>query len=787
MNLRIRNLRQKSLDAIAHVSSERARLLTEIYKKEEKYGNTPVVMRGKALRYLFENKSLYLGEGELIVGERGPIPKATPTYPEICTHTVKDLKKLDSREKVSYRVADEVYSLYHQDIIPFWQNRSMRNKLFSSLPKEWKNAYDAGIFTEFQEQRAPGHTVCGDKIYREGFGEWIDRMKKKIKALDFSSDVNALAKNEQWLGMIEAAEGLLIFASRYADLLSEESLGCRDLERQIELSKMADICRHVPRHAPRTFWEALQMYWFVHLGVICEFNTWDSFNPGRLDQHLLPFFRKEIHEGSLTRERAKELLMAFWVKFNNQPAPPKVGVTAEESSTYTDFCLINIGGLTKDGEDASNELSELILEVIGEMRLLQPSSMVQVSKKNPDKLLYDALDVIKSGFGQPSLFNTDTIVSQLVRQGKSLAEAREGGASGCVETGAFGREAYFLSGYLNIPKILELSLHCGVDPISGKRVGCKTPDPRKFTDINELLDAFSRQLNHFTQIKISGNNLIEQLFATFMPSPFMSLVIDDCLEKGLDYHAGGARYNTTYIQGVGLGTVVDSLAALNHHVFVHHIVSMDWYLDGLKNNFAEKEAFRKELLYNTPKYGNDDQRADDFIKILFDIYFEAVDGRANSRGGVHRINLLPTTVHVYFGKKVGASPDGRLGGTPLSEGISPVQGADCNGPSAAIKSAAKIDHLRTGGTLLNQKFTPALMASKDDLAKIVSLIRTYFRMDGHHIQFNVVDAQTLRDAQINPDQYRDLIVRVAGYSDYFNDLGLDLQQEIIRRTEHESF
>ncbi len=787
MNQRIKRLRQSSLDAEATLSDERAKLITKFYRENEKKGYSPAILRGKALKYFLQNKALYLGESELIVGERGPAPKATPTYPEICTHSIDDLKKLNGREKVHYKVCPEVYQTYKQEIIPFWKERSMRNRIFNSVSKEWKAAYEAGIFTEFQEQRAPGHTVCGNKIFREGFGSWIAKLKKSIGSLNYVADNHALSRKEEWLGMIEAAEGLVSFAERYASLLHNESLLCADYERKRELQQMSEICSRIPFHAPETFWEALQMYWFVHLGVICEFNTWDSFNPGRLDQHLLPFYRKEIQEGTLNREKAKELLMAFWVKFNNQPAPPKVGVTAEESSTYTDFCLINIGGVTPEGEDAYNELSDLILEVIGEMRLLQPSSMVQISKKNPDRLVYEALKIIRTGFGQPSLFNTDTIISQLVRQGKTLSDAREGGASGCVETGAFGREAYFLSGYLNLPKILELTLFRGVDPLTKKRLGVQTPDPRTFNGMEDLLRAFSEQLVHLIGIKISGNNLIEQLFAKFMPAPFMSLVIDDCQDSGLDYHAGGARYNTTYIQGVGLGTIVDSLSAVNYHVFTKKTLDMNSYLNCLESNFDGYEAFRDELINNTPKYGNDDDRADVFSKQVFNLFFNAVDGKANSRGGVHRINLLPTTVHVYFGKKVGSTPDGRIAGTPLSEGISPVQGTDRNGPSAVIKSAARIDHLRTGGTLLNQKFTPDLLRGDDNLTKLIGLIRTYFRMDGHHIQFNVVNAETLRNAQKYPEKYRDLIVRVAGYSDYFNDLGRDLQDEIIRRTEHESF
>jgi len=518
--------------------------------------------------------------------------------------------------------------------------------------------------------------------------------------------------------------------------------------------------------------------------VITELNTWDSFNPGRLDQHLFPFYAQGVESGDLTEEWARELLQAFWIKFNNQPAPPKVGVTAQESNTYTDFCLINVGGVDENGNDASNELSYLILDVIEEMRLLQPSSMVQVSKKNPDRLLRRALKIVKTGFGQPSIFNTDAIIQELLRQGKDLIDARKGGCSGCVETGAFGKESYILTGYFNLVKVLEVTLHNGIDPRTGKKIGIETGNPESFASFDDLFTAFQKQLSYFIDIKIKGNRIIEKLYADYLPAPFLSILIDDCIKNGKDYNAGGARYNTSYIQGVGMGSITDSLSAIKFHIFDRKDISMRDVLRALEKNFDGFEALREKLSEDTPRYGNDDDDADVILKRVFESFFNLVDGRPTARGGVFRINLLPTTVHVYFGSVVGATPDGRKAYTPLSEGISPVQGADRNGPTAVIKSAAKIDHLRTGGTLLNQKFTPQFLETDEGIEKVLRLIRSYFRMDGHHIQFNVVTADTLRKAQKNPEQYRDLIVRVAGYSDYFVDLTPELQEEIIKRTEH---
>ncbi|MFX1533336.1 MAG: trans-4-hydroxy-L-proline dehydratase [Promethearchaeota archaeon] len=787
MKERIKKLREQSLEAIPWLDPERAILLTKFYQNDIVDQVSVPVKRALAFKYLLENKKLCINDGELIVGEKGSEPKATPTFPELCTHSLKDLEILDTREKIPFKVSTETKNLYRETIIPFWKGKSIRDKLFASVPEEWKDAYEAGVFTEFQEQRAPGHTVLGNKIYKKGFLDLKKEIQQTIDKLDFYNDPEAFDKREELKAMDIAADALISYAQRCSTSLRKLADEEQDSQRKDELISMANICQRVPAHAPRTFWEALQYYWFVHIGVTTELNTWDSFNPGRLDQHLYPFYKKELEEGSLTQEAARELLQAFWVKFNNQPAPPKVGVTAQESNTYTDFTLINVGGVKKDGSDATNELSYLILDVIEEMRLLQPSSMVQLSKKNPDRLIKRALKIIKTGFGQPSIFNTEAIVQELVRQGKSLEDARSAGASGCVEAGVFGKESYILTGYFNLPKILELTLNNGVDPKTGKEIGLKTGDPTTFKTFEEFYSAYEKQVNYFVDIKIKGNNIIERLYANYMPSPFLSLLIDDCIANGKDYNNGGARYNTSYIQGVGLGSITDSLTSIKFNVFDKKHISMKELLQALKNNFEGYESLRERFIHETPKYGNDNDYADELLTQIFETYYKAVDGRPNTKGGHHRINLLPTTVHVYFGGVTGAMPDGRKNAEPLSEGISPVQGVDRKGPTAVIKSVSKIDHLRTGGTLLNQKFTPQLLETEEGINKLVHLIRTHFRFDSHHIQFNVVTADTLRKAQKHPEKYRDLIVRVAGYSDYFVDLTPELQNEIIKRTEHQNF
>ncbi len=787
MNTRIKKLRDQSQEAVPRISPERAQLITRFYKSDVAGQVSVPVKRALALKYILENKSLCLNEGELIVGERGPAPKAVPTYPEITLHSLHDLEVLDTRPKVWFRVDDETKRIYKEEIIPFWEGKSNRDQIFSRLDPEWKAAYEAGVFTEFQEQRAPGHTVLGKKMFRKGFLDLKEEIRQAQEALDYFNDPQAYVKSEELKAMDIAADAIMMYARRYAQLLRKKAEETTDRQRAEELCALAGICERVPAHAPRTFHEALQHYWFIHIGVITEVNPWDSFNPGRLDQHLWPFYRNELEAGTLTEEQAKELLEAFWVKFNNHPAPPKIGITAKESSTYTDFALINLGGVKPDGSDAVNPLSYLILDVIEEMRLLQPSSMIQVSKKNPDRFIKRTARIIKTGFGQPSVFNTDAIVQELLNQGKSLEDARNGGASGCVETGAFGTESYILTGYFNLAKVFEITLHNGTDPMTGKTIGLKTGNLEEFQSFEEVMAAFEKQLRYFIDIKIKGNNLIDSIIAENIPVPFLSLLIDDCIANAKDYNAGGARYNTSYIQGVGLGTLTDVLTSIRYNVFDEKKYTLGQLLEATRADFEGYDTLRNDLLNHTPKYGNDDDYADEQAVRIFNLFYEAVNGRPTVKGGHFRINMLPTTSHVYFGSVMGATPDGRKARKPLSEGISPFQGVDRKGPSAVIKSAAKIDHLKTGGTLLNQKFNPSLLEDEKGLNALVQLIRTYFRLDGHHIQFNVVTAETLRDAQKHPEDHKDLIVRVAGYSDYFNDLGEELQNEIIRRTEHAAF
>ncbi len=782
MTDRVKRLRELSLNATPTISMERAHYFTEAYKTWEGTVSVPE-MRALAFLHFMKNRKLYIERGELIVGEKGELPQSAPTFPELCCHTVEDLEIMNDREIIFFKNSKEQRNWHAREIIPYWEKRSIRHRILSALPEEWKDAYAAGIFTEFMEQRGPGHTVCSDKIYNKGFSDYKADIEEAIGKLDYINDKDAYKKREQLRGMSIACDAIIVLGKRYAELARALAEVETDESWKADLLLIAENCSVVPEFAPKTFHQALQMYWFVHLCVTSELNPWDAYSPGRLDQHVNPFYERDVENGILTDDGALELLECLWVKFNNQPAPPKVGVTLKESGTYTDFANINTGGITPNGEDGVNPVSYLILDCMDEMKLLQPSSNVQISRKTPNKFLLRAIEIASKGWGQPAFYNTEAIISELMAAGKTLEDARRGGTSGCVETGAFGNEAYILTGYFNIPKILELTLYNGYDHYTGKTIGLQLGEPESFKTYEELYDAFCRQMVHFIDIKTAGSAIIERIYADYMPVPFLSIITNDCISNGKDYNAGGARYNTSYIQGVGIGTITDSLSTIKRHVFENEEFTLRELVDAMSNDFVGHEAMYHTIRTDTPFYGNDDDYADDIMKGVFDFYQKTVTGRPNVRGGEYRVNMLPTTCHVYFGEVMQASPNGRNKAKPVSEGISPDKGADTNGPTAVIRSCSKMDHLRTGGTLLNQKFTPAVLAGDEGKRNLASLIRSYFAMDGHHIQFNVIDRETLIEAQKHPEEYRDLIVRVAGYSDHFRNLSKALQDEIIERTE----
>ena len=782
MNERIQKLRDISVNTPVHIDLERAKIETDFYRENDGKYSIPV-MRAMVLKEYFSKKTLYFGDGELIVGEKGKDPQASPTFPELCCHSEEDMIVMSDRKLVSFHTTVEDRELQKKEIIPFWEGRTIREKILASMKPEWHECYEAGVFTEFMEQRGPGHTCGGEQVFTTGYLDYKAKIKETMDKLDWMNDPEAYDKNEELKAMDICCDAVIILGERYHKLALEKAEAETDPVRKAEILQIAKNLEVVPAHAPQTYWQAIQLYWFTHLAVTTELNPWDAFSPGRMDQHLIKYYEADTEAGILDDERALELLECLWVKFYNQPAPVKVGITLKESATYTDFANINTGGVTPTGENGVNAVSYLILDCMDDMKLVQPNSNVTISKKTPQRFLRRACEISRKGWGQPAFYNTEAQIMELINAGKTLEDARRGGSSGCVETGAWGSEAYILTGYMNIPKIFQMTLFNGYDQVSGKQLGLELGYAKDFKTYEELWDAFKKQLEYFVNIKLYGNNIIERIYAEFMPAPLLSVVTNDCISNAKDYNAGGARYNTNYIQGVGIGTVTDCLTSVKYNVFDEKNFTMDELIEAMEHNFEGYDYIYSLVTEKTPKYGNDDDYADDVMKQIFDLYHDTIVGRPNMKGGKYGIDMLPTTCHVYFGDVILATPNGRKAHKPVSEGISPEKAADVNGPTAVIKSCAKMDHLATSGTLLNQKFTPDVVTGEEGLAHMADLVRSYFAMDGHHIQFNIIDRATLIEAQKNPEEYKDLIVRVAGYSDFFRNLDKPLQDEIINRTE----
>ena len=764
------------------IESARAKLLTESYKATE--GEPMVTRRAEAFAHILRNIPIIIRDNELIVGSSTIAPRGCQTFPEFSFQWLEDeLDTVETRSADPFYIAEETKQEL-REVHKYWKGKTTSELATAYMAPEAIRAIDHNIFTPGNYfYNGVGHvTVKYWEVLEIGYEGIMAKAQAELDKCNVGD--GDYAERSRFLeAVIMSCQAVIDYADRYAKLALEMAEKEADPTRKKELEQIAANLEVVPAHKPQTFWQAIQLYWFTHLAVTTELNPWDAFSPGRLDQHLISYYEADTEAGILDDEKAKELLECLWIKFYNQPAPVKVGITLKESATYVDFANINTGGVTPDGKDGVNAVSYLILDCMDEMKLVQPNSNVTISKKTPARFLKRACEISRKGWGQPAFYNTEAQIMELVNAGKTLEDARRGGSSGCVETGAWGSEAYILTGYMNIPKIFQLTLYNGYDAMSGKQLGLKLGYAKDFKTFDELWDAFKKQMKHFIDIKIRGNNVIERLYAENMPAPCLSVVTNDCISNAKDYNAGGARYNTNYIQGVGIGTVTDCIAAVKYNVFDKKNFTMEELIEAMDHNFEGYDAIYRMVHDKTPKYGNDDDYADDLMQDVFYLYHDLITGRPTMRGGKYGVDMLPTTCHVYFGDVIGATANGRKAHIPVSEGISPEKSADVNGPTAVIKSCAKMDHLATAGTLLNQKFTPDVVAGEKGLDNMASLIRSYFAMDGHHVQFNVIDRKTLQEAQKHPEDYRDLIVRVAGYSDFFRNLSKPLQDEIINRTE----
>ena len=775
---------QKLLDnyyaARPEVFAERAVLATEAYAQTE--GLPIAIRRARMMWHILGGITVLIRDGELIVGCKTPAILGSPLYPEVASDWVEEeLDTIALREEAPFYLSDGTKETLRAEVFDYWRGKQVYNRIMEVLPSEIQQATDEGLFFHYYLNRTIGHiTVDYERVLKKGFLGLKAEVEDELKRIDYEKR-GCLKKIHLLQAMSLCCNAAIRFAERYADEAERLATAESDPVRRAELEQIAEICRWVPAHPARTFREALQSFWFVHLILNLETNSY-AIGPGRFDQYMYPYYRADIDAGRLTREQAGELLVCLWIKFNELTVV-KEGGTAKASTTYNDFQNLNLGGQTIEGQDATNELSYLCVDVIGQLKLPQPQIAALISEKTPDPFLMKACEVISLGFGLPAVFNDDEKVQALLHKGKTLEDARLGGINGCVELVAPGKDNMASSGYLSMPKCLELALNNGINPLTGTQLGPRTGDPRDFTSFGQLVEAFRQQLAHAIELKTVYDGIARQAYAEFCPVPFTSLLISDCLEKGRDYHDGGARYNLPLICGVGTGTMADSLAAIKKLVYDEEKMSLEELVTALRADFVGYERLRQMLLNRAPKWGNGDGYVDTLAHDVVEMFCDELEKHCNAEGVPYAANMIPTTTHIWFGSLNGATPDGRLAETPLSEGISPVQGMDTNGPTAVVRSMARLDHARCCGTLLNIKFHPSALSGEEGLHKFAHLIRTYFKLGGHHMQFNVVSVETLRAAQEHPEEHRNVIVRVAGYSDYFVRLSRDLQDEIISRTE----
>ncbi|MGQ9648235.1 MAG: glycyl radical protein [Thermodesulfobacteriota bacterium] len=772
---------ERNQSAVPELFHHRAVSVTHSYQETE--GQPLVTRRAKMLERILSEHPLSIQDGELIIGMKTLKPRGSPVFPEInCSWVERDLDAIATRSNTPFLVSEETKKILKEEVFSYWRNRQINDRIMEAVPSEIWHAESRGVIYNYFTSRTIGHFAADyAKVLNKGMKGIKTEIQEALSKLHFE-EPKYIHKKQFLEALIIVCDAAILFARRYAQEARRLASREKDPQRKAELQKIAKICEKVPENPAQTFHEALQSFWFTHLILNLE-TCGHSISPGRFDQYLYPFLRKSLDSGELREEEAQELLDLLWVKFDEITLAKNSG-ESDTSSSYPDFQQLNIGGLTPDGLDATNELSYMCLTALEHTKLPQPQLSAQISTKTSPKFLLRCCEVIKYGMGMPAIFNADLIVLGMVNRGKTLQDARRGSINGCVSPYCDGKDRAASTGYFNLAKCLELALNNGMDRLTGEQLGPATGEPQEFSSFEDFIDAFRKQVIHFVEMKVKYDNIVRDIYAAYCPVPFTSALMDDCIEKALDWHGGGAHYNQAVISGVGLGTVADALSAIKKHVFDQKKITMAQLKEALDKDFKGYELLRHDLVNKTPHYGNDDDSADLLALLTQTLFCSEVEKHRDIQGAKYYVDLLPTTSHIALGKLTGATPDGRHASAWLSEGVSPVQGHDLCGPTAAARSVSKLDHARCNGTLLNMKFNPECLKTPEDLQKLASLIRGYFDLGGFHIQLNIIDKATLRDAQKFPENYRNLLVRVAGYSDYFVLLSRAIQDEIISRTEH---
>ncbi len=820
---RVKALTDMLLSATPEIESERALLITQSYKETE--NEPPIMRRALALDKILREMPIVIHNGELIVGNCTKKVRSAQIFPEFSNKwLLEEFDTLNERTGDLFTITEQVKCELKQ-ALAYWDGRTVNELAASYMCEDTMLAMKCNVFTVNNYFfNGIGHvSVDYAKVLRMGFNGIIHEATERLYLLK-PSDSDFPLKKAFLDSVIITSKAAIAFAKRFSHLALEMSQKESNPERKKELKKISQICLRVPANSASSYYEACQTFWFIHSILQIESNG-HSISPMRYDQYMYPYFKKDMENGSISYEFAQELTDCVFLKLN------EINKVRDAASTkafggYPLFQNLIVGGQTVDGTDATNELSFICLEATKHTRLSQPSISVRVWQETPDELMLKAADITAIGTGMPAYYNDDVIIPAMLNRGVSLEDARDYGIIGCVEPQKGGKtDGWHDSGFFNLAKALEITMHNG--KADGVQVGLETGDFTSFTSIDEVIDAYQKQVAYFVMLMANAENSVDYAHMQRAPLPFLSSMVDDCIERGKSAMEGGAHYNFTGPQGVGVANVADSLEVLKKLVYDDKkitakdlMATLDadfgtvtlcdeaWITMGvyqalykagaisakkmaqLNNHYSGEynngEYIRQMLLNRAPKFGNDVDEVDSLAKQAALVYCREVEKYKNPRGGVFQPGLYPASINVAMGAVTGATPDGRKAGSPLADGVSPSAGTDKLGPTAVMNSVSKLDHMiASNGTLLNQKFHPAVLQGENGYKNLMYLIRGYFRHRGMHVQFNVVSRQTLIDAQNNPEQYKNLVVRVAGYSAQFTALDKSIQDDIINRTEQE--
>jgi len=780
---RIKRLRERLLLNKPRICIERAKYYTESMKKTE--GRPMIIRQAMALAHVLDKISVNIFPDELVVGTLVSDPPGAIVYPEgVGLSVLPEIPRVRNRKLCPLDITDEDARILREEIAPYWMNKTLQAYGTSIMPKKTNELFWLASIFVLTEIAGISHVAINyPRLLKTGFKGILELVNEKVRRFEEIKDYapEDIEKAQFYKAAKIAAQAVIKFGKRYAAKAEEFADKENNEDRKEELLEIAKICKKVPENPPETFHEALQFVWLTQVALHQE-NYEQAISMGRVDQYLYPYYVKDLEKGTLNRDKAVELVACFLIKAN-ELVPLFNSLVMEYFAGQPINMSITLGGTDENGNDAVNELTYVFLDAAKLVKMRQPNIHVRIHKNTSPQFLKYIAEYVKSGINNIALFGDEVIIKALKRLNVPEKEARNYSTIGCVEFAPFGNSFTSSDAALfNIAICLELALNNGYSLMLRRKIGPETGDPRNFKTIEDVIEAFRKQVAYFVKHMCIGCNCLEIANQIIKPTPLLSICINGPLEQGKDVTLGSAKYNFIGVQMVGLADVADSLAAIDKLVFKEKKITMEELLEALKTSFKDREDLRQMLLNEAPKYGNDDDEADKFARIVAQIYSEEVMKHRNVRGGVFIPGAYPMTTFVPFGRFVGALPSGRKAKEPLSNGVSPASGSERKGLTASMRSVTKVNYsLYPNGVSYTVTLPPDLFSGSEGTEKLAALIKTYFEMDGMHMHFNVVDVETLIEAQKNPEKYRDLIVRVAGWSAYFVELTKDVQDQIIQR------